>query len=96
METLKPQDRNGMVGKWALASRGGESFLVHRRTRKKRQRGMHKVDLLYLGCGAAWGGHLSGRQDSRWVRIPYGPPLTSRRSEARVGLTTNDFQVAAN
>ena len=30
---------------------------------------------LYMGCGAAWGGHLSGRQDSRSVRIRYGPPF---------------------
>ena len=49
-----------------------------------------------MGCGAAWGGHLSGRQNSRSVQIRYGPPLTSRRSEARVGLTINDSQVAAN
>ena len=27
-----------------------------------------------LGLGTAWGGHLSGRQDNRWVRIPQGPP----------------------
>lgn len=50
----------------------------------------------YLGYGAAWGGHLSGRQDIRSVQIRCVPPLAFMEPEARVGLTTNDSQVAAN
>ena len=36
-----------------------------------------RVSLLYLGYGAAGGGHLSGRQDVRSVRIRYDPPKVS-------------------
>ena len=42
-----------------------------------------------MGYGAAWGGHLSGRQDIRSVRIRYDPPFGSWRAWFLGGIDKN-------
>ena len=65
--------RKGLRGRIPSHSPGSCGRIRLKTLKFSNNRGL--LENTYLGCGAAWGGHLSGRQDSRSVQIRYGPPL---------------------